>query len=271
MGCGIADAELRTDQCHLLQQVGEVDHRIIGIFPVIGIHVLAEERNLLIAGLKDLAGFPDDGLGVAGTFGASGIRDDTVGTDIVAAAHDRNEGGYAVLVDPDRADVAVGLFMGKEDIDLRTVRSHVTQQLRKGPVGIRAGDQVYLPAVQQGILETLRHAADDADDHVRTGFFLLAEHLDPPPDPLFGIIPYREGIGQDHIGLVHVFRPHIPLVRQDGEDHFRVIHIHLAAIGFNIQFLCSHVFGTALDFKPRGKGSIFQGISVSLPFRKHLI
>ena len=89
-----------------------------------------------------------NGVRVARTFRPTGIRHHAVGANVVAAAHNGNEGTHAVLVRPDRGDIRIGLVTGKEDVDLRLVRRNRLQQPRQRPIGVRAHDQVHFPGIQ---------------------------------------------------------------------------------------------------------------------------
>ncbi len=174
---------------------------------------------------------------VAGTLGATGIRHDAVGAHVVAAAHDGNESGDAVLVRTHGRDVGISLVAGKENVDLGTVGRDGLQQPRQRPIGVRAHDEVHLLCIQQLVFQAFRHASNDAHHGSGTLLPLQVELLDPAPDPLFGIVPHRAGIGHDEVRFLHVLRPLISLLRQDGKDDLGVIDIHLTPVCFDIGFL----------------------------------
>ena len=81
------------------------------------IDVLPQEGHFLVAPCIDVAGFAEDGVGVAGALGPAGIGNHAVRTHVVAAPHDGNEGGDAVFVGADRGDVGIGLIPGEENVD----------------------------------------------------------------------------------------------------------------------------------------------------------
>ena len=56
MGGGIPHAHFGADQGDLLQQVREIHDLPVGILPIIGIHVLAQESHFLVSGGEDVAG-----------------------------------------------------------------------------------------------------------------------------------------------------------------------------------------------------------------------
>ena len=244
VGGGETHAQQRVDGGHPAQQFGEID-RLVRAFPQVAVDVLAEERHLFVSGLEDLAGLPDDGMGVAGTFGAAGIGDDAVGTDVVAAAHDGDEGGDAEAVGADGADVGIGLVAGELHVHLGIVRADGGQQTGKAAVGVRAHDKVHHAAFQQLVLEALGHAADDADKGCRAvggpAALLLREAGDAAVDALLGVVADRAGVREDEVRLLHHFRPVIAVVTENGEDDFGVTHVHLASVGLDIYKLSCHL------------------------------
>ncbi|MPN49619.1 hypothetical protein SDC9_197241 [bioreactor metagenome] len=72
------------------QQLSEA-HRFLQAL-AIGIDVLTQEREFDIALSNQLADFLQNGLGGSGLFPAADIGHDAVGTEIVAAVHDRDVG-----------------------------------------------------------------------------------------------------------------------------------------------------------------------------------
>ena len=229
MGGGETDAQERGNGGDAVQKIREINRFRIGL-PQIAVDVLAQEGHLLIAPPEDVAGLPDDGMGVPGALRAAGIRDDAVGADVVAAAHDGDEGGDAVGVHADRGDVAVGLLAGQQHVDLRVALGGRGEQARQAPVRVRTSHDVHFARLQQGVLEPLGHAAEDAHDHVGAGLAVDVELADAAQDALLGVVADRAGVGQDHVGLVDLFGADISFAAQDGEDHFRVRYIHLAAV-----------------------------------------
>ena len=174
---------------------------------------------------------------VTRALGAAGIRHDAVGTYVIAAAHDGNEGGNTVLVRPHGRNVGISLVAGEQNVDLGAVGRDGLQQPWQRPIGVRTHDQVHLLRVQQLVFQAFRHAADDAHNSSGALLPLQVELLDPAPDPLLGIVPHRAGIGHDEVRFLHVLCPLIPLLRQDGKDDLGVIDIHLTPVCFDIGFL----------------------------------
>ena len=236
MGSGETDSQFGADGRDAPEQFREV-HGFIRGLPQVAVHVLAQQRHFLVPFLEYVAGFAHDGMRVARAFRATGVRHHAIGADVVAAAHDGNEGAHAILVCPDRGDVRIGFVAGEEHVDLGLVRRDGPQQPRQRPVSVRSHDQVHLPRVQQLVFQALRHAPHDAHDQARAPLALQVELLDPAPDPLFRIVADGTRVRHDEIGLLHRLRPLIPFSRQDGKDHLRVVHVHLATVCLDIGFL----------------------------------
>ena len=174
---------------------------------------------------------------VPGTLCAAGVGHHAVGANVVAPAHDGDKGRYAILVGPYRGDIGIGFFAREKHIYLGTVRADGLQQAGQGTVCVRSHHQVHLFGFQEFIFEAFGHAPYDTHQHVRLLFPGLVEHLYPAPDALFGVVPHGAGVGHHQVGLLHLFRPFISSLCQDGEDHFRVVHVHLAAVCLNVYFL----------------------------------
>ena len=125
-------------------------------------------------------------------------------------------------------------------------RADRLKQFREPPVGIRSRHQVHLVAVQKGLLEPFGHAAHYAYHNARPVLPGLVEAVNPAPYPLLGIVADRTGVGHYDISLLHLFGTFIPVLRQYGEYHLGVIHIHLASISFYVKL--SHF--NSLNYNP---------------------
>ena len=198
-------AKVRRHGGHALQQAGEV-HGFPGAFPQVAVYVLPQQGDFPVTAGIHVAGFPHDGMGVAGTLRPAGIGHYAVGTDVVAPAHDGDEGGDAVFVRANGSNVGVGLFPGEQHVHLRAVRAYGFQQAGKGAVGVGAHYQVHLPGFQKFVFQALGHAAHDADKQAGTVFPELVEHFHAAPDALLCVIPDAAGVGHHEVCLLHHFR-----------------------------------------------------------------
>ena len=98
------------------QQIGEINGAILSL-EIITIDILAEEGYFLEAFLLQVPELVEDAVNGTGTLAATGVRDDTVRTEIVAATHDRHIARNTVAADSCRDDVAVGLSCSKLHVD----------------------------------------------------------------------------------------------------------------------------------------------------------
>ena len=81
-----ADQEIPGDGVHLLQQVGKI-HGLLQVLPI-GVHVLPQQGDVMIALLRQLAHLGQDVLRPAGALPSPNIGHDAVGTEVVAPIHD---------------------------------------------------------------------------------------------------------------------------------------------------------------------------------------
>ena len=236
MGRGKTDAEVRRNAGHFLQQPRKGDG-LGPALPQVAVHVLSQQRNFLVTFLIHVAGLAHDGSRVAGTLGPAGIGNHAVRANVVAAAHDGDEGRYPIAVCPHRGDVGVGLVAGKEHVNLRAVRADGIEKPGQRAVGVRTHDKVYLVRVQELVLQALGHAAYDAYDEAGLSLSQLMENLDAAPDALLGVVADAAGVGHHQVCLFHLLRPLVAGIGQDGKDHLGVIHVHLTPVCLNVCFL----------------------------------
>ena len=150
------------------QQVGKIMSAV-----AVGVDVLAEEGHLLAPAGGEGFGFPHDADEVAAALAAAGVRDHAEGAEVVAAAHDGEPGGDAL--DAIRDDIGVGLVFGEVHRHPFPARSGLLEQVRQGPVAVRADQHVDERVTGQEVpLEVLRHAAQHADHEAP----LLLERLE---------------------------------------------------------------------------------------------
>ena len=222
-------------------------------FEIVGVHVLAQQGHLLIAFLGAVAGLTDDRAGVAAPLHSAGVWDYAVRTDVVAAAHDRDEGGNAVRIEADGGNVRIS-FLAREDyVDLGVAVGSGLKQLGQATVSIRTCHDVDLSPFEQLLLHSLGHAAEDTD-HDRPASALERELTDTAEDALFGVVADRAGIRHYDVCFVHILRPGITMFSEDRKDHLGIGYIHLAAVGFYV-YLFTHVR------KDRQKVSIFGDVN----------
>ncbi len=229
---GEAHAQQGRDRRHEAHQFGKV--HLAGL---VRIDVLPQQRHFAVSVPEERAGLRNDRLRVAAPFAAAGVGHHTVGTEIIASAHDGHIGAHAVAVEPHGGDLGIGLLRGEQDVHPLAARLGLAHQARQVAVGIRPGHDVdAVRALDQFLLEAFGHAADDAHDEPRFGP-AVAFHLgQTPPDTLLGIVADRAGVDQDDIGQADILGVDVSLPLHQGNHDFRVADIHLAAVGFDEKF-----------------------------------
>ena len=80
----------------------------------------------------------------------------------------------------------------------------------------------------------LRHAAADADHDSLAILFVFFPPSERAVDLLFRLVAHAASVEQHEIGAVHAVGWNVALARHDLEDSFRVILIHLAAVGLDV-------------------------------------
>ena len=161
---------------------------------------------------------------------APDVGDDAIGTKVVAAVHDRHVTGDVPLVPRQLVElvafaVSGGSAQGDVDdlllvvhpyhiVDLGSFLAHVIQQ----PLGHAAGD----------------HQSQGME------FLLMGEKAQPAPDPAFSRLAHRAGVQDDKIGFCGVFGFGKTSPEQTGFQRIALRHVHLAAIGFDIECTIQH-------------------------------
>ena len=154
-----------------------------------------------------------------------------------AAAHYADEGGYSAAVEPQRADVAVGLFPGEFHVHLGMPLRNGGKQFRETAVGVGTCHQVHLAAVEQGVFQALGHAAEYAYDELGMLFSEGSEVVDAAPDALFGVVADGTGVGHYHVGIGDILGAAVAGGGEDREHDFGVGHVHLATVCLYVYLL----------------------------------
>jgi hypothetical protein len=108
------------------------------------------------------------------------------------------------------------------------------QEIGQAPVGVGTDHEVERRAPEQTIAEVLRHAAGEADLHVRAAPLVARQITETAEDPLLGVLADRTGVEQNHVRRVGILCGGIAGARQVATDQLRVRQVHLAAVGFDI-------------------------------------
>ena len=117
VGGGETDTHIRSRLGHHRQQTRKV-YRLLAVGLIaVGVHVLAQKRRLLEATGAQVSQFAENRLRLARALTSACIRNDTVGTEIVTAAHDTDESADLSSSEASRHHVAVCLGRAQVDVD----------------------------------------------------------------------------------------------------------------------------------------------------------
>ena len=196
------DEEVSGDRVYLLQQVGEV-HGLVQILAV-GIHVLPQQGDVLVAVPDQLLHLPEDVLQLPGALPAPDVGDDAVGAEVVAPVHDGHPGLHLVLAHHrDALGNGAGLVGDLEDAS--PAGEQGVDKLGELPQHVGAEHQVH---VAEGLFDLvghvllLGHAAAHADDLVRVAALHVDQGAQVAQHPLLRVLPDGAGVQDDDLGLL---------------------------------------------------------------------
>jgi hypothetical protein len=107
--------------------------------------------------------------------------------------------------------------------------------LGQSAVAVGADHQIHVGRLlAQVAAQVLGHAARDAQDHALAGVLVLGQHAGAAAHALDRALSHRAGVDENHVGPGRILGARVPGLRQQAEHHVGVGHIHLAAIGFNV-------------------------------------
>ena len=191
------------DGIQLGHQIREV---AVGALTV-GIDVLTQQGDLLVARLHQLSDLGDDVLLGAAPLPASAVGHDAVGAEIVTAVHDRDPCPIARLAADGRAlgygfgEVILGLRGDEAPLLLNGVPQHLGEMVERG--GAQGeGDVGVLHFQLVAAMLLGGHTAANADDEVgvlRADVLVLA---DDGQGLLLGVLTDGAGVDHDEIGIL---------------------------------------------------------------------
>ena len=208
----------------------------------IRIHILPEERHLLIAFLRESLYLARDILHAAGQLTAAYIRHDAVRAELVAPLHDRDPCKDMRLTH--RTKLAVVTHTVRIPLRLHhmaAARILLRNDLLQVMDMVRPDDEINdRHTLDELALILLCHAAGDPQKQMRIFILQLLDLPDLAIDLLLRILTDAAGIHDDDICLFHRLCRHISQLLQLSIDALRVRFIHLAAIGQGEVLLFHH-------------------------------
>ncbi len=234
--CGETHPEQRRHARHPFHESGKVDSLFGPLHPTVGVDVLPQQRHLPITGIEQLPRLAQNGLRIAAALPAPRIGHHTIGTEVIASAHDGDECAHAVAVEAHGSYIAVGLLL--RQLHVHSVTACRCHRHQPGQIAIGVGTGYHIHdgfAFEQLLPQPFGHAPHDAHHQSLAGPFITVELPEPSPYTLLGIVAYGTRIHQNDIGLRDLFGIAIPLVLHDGNENLAVADIHLAAVCFYIE------------------------------------
>ena len=226
-----ADEKIPRNVVDHADQIGEV-HAAVQILAV-GIHVLPQQGDVLIALIHQLPGLSEDVLRQAGALPAPHIGHNAVGAEVVAAVHDGKPRLYLpVPAEGDALGHGAGAVPGSE----YTLVSghHLLHKLRETPKLMGAEDQIHH---RVGLFDLLRHmgllhhAAADGNDLFRLVLFRMVQGTHIAQHPHLRVLPDGAGVHHDDIRLKFVLGEAVAHFGQIAPQLFAVRLVLLAAVG----------------------------------------
>ena len=98
-----------------------------------------------------------------------------------------------------------------------------------------------LRLLEQLRAEALRHAAGHAHDRVR--LHVPLQLAQPADHALLGVIANRAGVDEDDVGAVRAVDGVVAVRRELPEHQLGVAHVHLAAVGLDVDGGAFHYSG----------------------------
>src|SRR5712692_4815999 len=98
----------------------------------------------------------------------------------------------------------------------------------------------------------LCHAAGQAKEHPRSSRLMADEFPKPPQYSFLGVLADRAGIKENHVGLSCDLSRFVTMRFQQTDDQFGVRQVHLAAIGFDVNFARLHTSLRRVPNRSRG-------------------
>ena len=228
MGGHEADA-LHAQRIQPAKQTGEGIARARAV----AVDILPKQHDFLHAALQKALGLAQDVVRAAGALAPAHIGHDAVGAEVVAAVHDGDIGMPGV--EPlDRQVLGDEVFLVCHADHADLLRKQRKEQRRQAVQVVRAEGQINEAVLAQDALGhagLLHHAAANADDQAGLVLFELLEPGHVSQGAAFGIVAHAAGVEDDQVRLAPVRRFGHAHSGQDAGQFFRIMRVHLAAIG----------------------------------------
>ena len=224
------DAEVAGNGVAQFQQTGKIGE--ILLIQAVGIDILAQQGDILVALGHQFFQFGNDHVGMTAALSAAHVGNDTVGAEIVAAVHNGQPCAGTRLSDG-RHTVPDAAFAGNVKHPL-LLGDAAIEQLGELPQGMGAENDIHIGVAFLdflGHLGLLRHTAAYADDHIGIFLFIVRGLTHVAKDPHLGVFPDGARVENQHIGLRLVIGEAKAHVDEHTADELAVGLVLLAAKG----------------------------------------
>ena len=222
-----------ADARHLVDHLEEVRKVRELVVLAVGVDVLAEQSDFLIAVLHGLLDLADDVLGQAAALAAAHVRHDAVGAEVVAAVHDRHPGREAARARDGHVIRQFRLAELHVD-DVAVLRLDLLHDMRELVDLVGAEHEIDVRrTLDERIALFLRHAARDAEDQLRVLALEALDLTDLAVDAVLRRLSHTAGVDEDEVRLLHRLRPLIADCAELPHHALRIALVHLASVYYH--------------------------------------
>ena len=233
LGVGGHEADaLHAQRVQPAKQAGEGIARARAV----AVDILPKQHDFLHAALQKALGLAQDVVRAAGALAPAHIGHDAVGAEVVAAVHDGDIGMPGV--EPlNRQILGDEVFLVCHADHAGLLRKQRKEQRGQAVQVVRAEGQINEAVLAQDALGhagLLHHASANADDQAGLVLFELLEPGHVAQGAALGIVAHAAGVEDDQVRLAPVRRFGHAHPGQDAGQFFRIMRVHLAAIGDDV-------------------------------------
>ena len=231
MGRHEPDEEVSGDVVDVPQQLRE--EFLFAEVVAVGVDVLAEEHDLLVAVRHELSCIVHDVLVLPAPLSAPDMGHDTERAEVVAAVGDGQERLEGVVAAGFQTLGDIVVVLGDVEDPLSGAED-VPEELRDLVLDMGAEDEVHVREMAfQPFCDVflLDHAAAECDDQVRVRLLELLETADVAVNALLRMLSHRAGIEEDEVRFRRIVRELIAHLLEEAVDALPVRHIALAPVG----------------------------------------
>ena len=246
-----ADLIIAGHGAEQVEQVREIDLLFQAL--AVAVDVLAQQGDLLVAGLHQTAELGQDIPGLAALLAAADVGHDAVGAEVVAAVHDGQPGAELALP-PDGDVLHDDGALGGLQQDPLVLLQLLGDELGQGIDAVHTEDQIHIGIALAQLFHHMLlvgHAAAQADH--QAGLFLLEalQGTHVAEDPLLGVLPHGAGVEEDQVRVLRLVAQAVADIHQHTLDALAVVDVLLAAVAVD-ESQRRGVVGAAHQFRRRG-------------------